>query len=84
MQLNKKVWGIDDLVIHAHEAFEEKMVRVVFKVEEGGKVWTRYAFPELLPLNWAGREMCDLNYWLLDPKRFGLSHGRAKSCCKRP
>ena len=79
MRRNQHQWVKDDLVIHANESKETKMLRTVVRVD-GDKVFTRYAFPELLPASWMSREMCDLNYWLHDPKNFHISvsiQGRA-------
>jgi len=71
MRPNRKAWNVGDIVIHANEAKETKMLRVVTWVN-GDLIGTEYAHPEMLPLKYALKKFRDLNIWLHDPKRYDV------------
>jgi len=70
---NRRQWQVGDLVIHAGEAKERRLLRVVVARLPDGRLRTVYQFKKELPEAWAKRVMPEWPQRLLDPKRFGIS-----------
>jgi len=70
-------WPNGSLVIHARDAKEVRMVRIVIGRTDTGLIRTRYAHPRLLPPDWRRRVMHDRKEYLLHPRRFRLSVKRS-------
>ncbi len=77
MRPNTIEWKSGDIVIHARDAKEHRMLRKV-KAVRGDQVYTEWAFPEELQFAWANRKLwpCPMKD-LHDPKRYGISKRKA-------
>jgi len=75
---SRKQWKVGDLVIHDRDAKEQRMLRVVVAVLDGGWVRTVYQHRSQLPASWRGRVFLDRMRDLHDPYRFGLSKRRSR------
>jgi len=73
---NRKRWHEGDLVIHARDARERRMLRVVIAVLPDGRVRTVFAHRPELPAAWRRRVFVDRPEMLHDPRRYQISMRR--------
>jgi len=73
---NRKSWNVDDLVIHARDAKERRMLRVVIAVLPDGRIRTVFAHRPDLPEAWRRRVFVDRPADLHDPRRYRISMSR--------
>lgn len=71
-----KRFNVGDLVIHANDAKEHRMVRVVVALLPDGRVRTVFNFKKELPENWRNRVERVWPSKLRNPRSFGISLAR--------